>query len=61
MLKAIVIAAIALVVALAVFYAALRAAGDWCVKAGFAVSVMMFFAAVALAISSAGIVVWLIQ
>ncbi|WP_417816623.1 hypothetical protein [Tritonibacter scottomollicae] len=63
MLEAIGIAAIAVVVALVVFYAALRAMDHWrwWADAGLAAFIPMFAVAVPLAISAAGIVVWLVS
>lgn len=62
MLEAIGIAAIAVVVAVVVFYAALRVMDRlrWWNDAGLAAFIPMFAVAVPLAISAAGIVVWLV-
>lgn len=63
MLETIGIAAIAAVVALVVFYAALRAMEHfrWWADAGIAAFIPMIMVAVPLSISAAGIVVWLVS
>ena len=63
MLEAIGIAAIAVVAALVVFYAALRLMDHWrwWSEAGLAAFIPMFAVAVPLAISAAGLVVWLVS